>query len=143
MDRNFHVRNPTSTRPRSLSARRAWIEISALACSAGFVLVALRKESVDRNNFGRTDGTRIYWSLSARRAWIEIAKIVFVPLVNGSLSARRAWIEMRMALFLAPAIMVALRKESVDRNRRQALKLTIGFTSLSARRAWIEILMYS
>ena len=33
-----------------------------------------------------------------------------------SLSARRAWIEIRMALFPAPPIMVALRKESVDRN---------------------------
>ena len=33
-----------------------------------------------------------------------------------SLSARRAWIEMRMALFPAPLTMVALRKESVDRN---------------------------
>ena len=33
-----------------------------------------------------------------------------------SLSARRAWIEMRMALFPAPPTMVALRKESVDRN---------------------------
>ena len=33
-----------------------------------------------------------------------------------SLSARRAWIEMRMVLFPAPPTMVALRKESVDRN---------------------------
>ena len=34
-----------------------------------------------------------------------------------SLSARRAWIETRMVLFPALVIMVALRKESVDRNR--------------------------
>ena len=33
----------------SLSARRAWIEISIWACSAGSACVALRKESVDRN----------------------------------------------------------------------------------------------
>ena len=33
-----------------------------------------------------------------------------------SLSARRAWIEIQMGLFPAPGIMVALRKESVDRN---------------------------
>ncbi len=46
---------------------------------------------------------------------------------------------MRMALFLALVIMVALRKESVDRNA-----FVFGFgaklvQSLSARRAWIEI----
>ena len=33
-----------------------------------------------------------------------------------SLSARRAWIEIPMARFPALATMVALRKESVDRN---------------------------
>ena len=38
VDRNFNIRYTTSTRPRSLSARRAWIEIrnggilSALVC---------------------------------------------------------------------------------------------------------------
>ena len=55
-----------------------------------------------------------------------------------SLSARRAWIEMRMALFPAPPTMVALRKESVDRNT--TLTVFYAFSkSLSARRAWIEI----
>ena len=34
----------------SLSARRAWIEINVWACSVGFACVALRKESVDRND---------------------------------------------------------------------------------------------
>ena len=57
-------------------------------------LVALRKESVDRNWYCL--GTRVSetLSLSARRAWIEITNQTW--LVNG-----------------AP---VALRKESVDRN---------------------------
>ena len=35
-------------------------------------MVALRKESVDRNNFGISHGLRGSQSLSARRAWIEI-----------------------------------------------------------------------
>ena len=56
---------------RSLSARRAWIEISARAiieCNGG--------------------------SLSARRAWIEMEKdIVTFKKGAKSLSARRAWIE--------------------------------------------------
>ena len=50
VDRN---RLPKKNRPsvgRSLSARRAWIEIVVVsAAKAGTALVALRKESVDRN----------------------------------------------------------------------------------------------
>ena len=78
----------------SLSARRAWIEISW--CVPPFVLfvVALRKESVDRNYIIKITGTAPRRSLSARRAWIEIIK-------KGR--ARRPG-------------QVALRKESVDRN---------------------------
>ena len=57
---------------KSLSARRAWIEIVEPTAQALEPQVALRKESVDRNwqvyNFN-TDCLR---SLSARRAWIEI-----------------------------------------------------------------------
>ena len=34
---------------------------------------------------------------------------------------------------------VALRKESVDRNKRTLINCNSNFTSLSARRAWIEI----
>ena len=58
------------------------------------VIVALRKESVDRNLcliLGMVHTTR---SLSARRAWIEIT----ITLDSGALPG------------------VALRKESVDRN---------------------------
>ena len=39
---------PSSTR-KSLSARRAWIEIASRWRVSGRALVALRKESVDRN----------------------------------------------------------------------------------------------
>ena len=79
-------------------------------------------------------------SLSARRAWIEISFPQF-SLSDGtaSLSARRAWIEIRMGLFPAPGIMVALRKESVDRNQAADISARRGARSLSARRAWIEI----
>ena len=35
--------------------------------------------------------------------------------------------------------LVALRKESVDRNAQQALKMMKNTESLSARRAWIEM----
>ena len=56
----------------SLSARRAWIEINVGFPIAAFLLVALRKESVDRNKFQRIKKQLIAQSLSARRAWIEI-----------------------------------------------------------------------
>ena len=56
--------------------------------------VALRKESVDRNNMNDYCLAIVKPSLSARRAWIEIMTIL-------------AW---------NPVKWVALRKESVDRN---------------------------
>ena len=102
--------------------------------------VALRKESVDRNFSVRIYDPRDCWSLSARRAWIEIsAACVFTVNLCKSLSARRAWIEIRMyhpgclnarSLSARRAWIeisnsgrifretpVALRKESVDRNK--------------------------
>ena len=57
--------------------------------------VALRKESVDRNNLISPNGGQYSVSLSARRAWIEIY-------------LRRT---------PQQAELVALRKESVDRNQ--------------------------
>ena len=56
-------------------------------------IVALRKESVDRNT-QRRDFKRLgLLSLSARRAWIEILVEGQYFRIIGSLSARRAWIE--------------------------------------------------
>ena len=50
MDRNYKERPGQKARPKSLSARRAWIEISFSGLSAPAEPVALRKESVDRND---------------------------------------------------------------------------------------------
>ena len=49
MDRNVVGSWPRAMNPLSLSARRAWIEIFGGACGKLLALVALRKESVDRN----------------------------------------------------------------------------------------------
>ena len=123
----------------SLSARRAWIEIPGPPSYLFGAHVALRKESVDRNNFSRlhynitvmvalrkesvdrngvNDGTRAFQveSLSARRAWIEILAPRLADMSNASLSARRAWIEITLFLSFRLVVGVALRKESVDRN---------------------------
>ena len=81
-------------------------------------MVALRKESVDRNILTHATSRAGPKSLSARRAWIEID-------VSESESLAEE---------------VALRKESVDRNLWWGVRKAVGSLSLSARRAWIEIL---
>ena len=104
----------------SLSARRAWIEIStrnqpgkpkAVALRKESVdrnisidnltqgvFVALRKESVDRNFICGSNRTIDIMSLSARRAWIEIEQKKHPLTIPTSLSARRAWIEINMSI---------------------------------------------
>ena len=79
-------------------------------------LVALRKESVDRNPMYRPKYGIVVQSLSARRAWIEIIDDLEPSSTRKSLSARRAWIEIKSGLRPSIASLVALRKESVDRN---------------------------
>ncbi len=49
MDRNNDTAKKNFFNPASLSARRAWIEISAVMRQNPGKHVALRKESVDRN----------------------------------------------------------------------------------------------
>ena len=101
----------------SLSARRAWIEICP----------------------GIIWSTAFAWSLSARRAWIEIANFCRNRFCPTSLSARRAWIEIPAGCWRDARRVVALRKESVDRNEGVIATKEYNPWSLSARRAWIEI----
>ena len=68
-----------------------------------FCVVALRKESVDRNTNSR------------------LASLFDLP----SLSARRAWIEMLASRLADMSNAVALRKESVDRNHVMMLISTV------------------
>ena len=72
MDRNPIVPAELVTLVKSLSARRAWIEIVITAMTGQISVVALRKESVDRNAHEPHLATLITRSLSARRAWIEM-----------------------------------------------------------------------
>ena len=155
---------PSTTR-RSLSARRAWIEMSPLmwpwsplnvalrkeSVDRNFdavqivvvVMVALRKESVDRNGDPCYYQYRRRGSLSARRAWIEIMTSILTGLLR-RVALRKESVDRNMGA-LTPISMtsVALRKESVDRNGIK--KRLDGFQgrSLSARRAWIEIFQQS
>ena len=93
VDRNFDVRNPATTLPRSLSARRAWIEIGI-----GLYLVTEKDMSLSARRAwieisGSTKPRTRRESLSARRAWIEILEVLICGEFSQSLSARRAWIE--------------------------------------------------
>ena len=49
MDRNYDFSKISKKKVLSLSARRAWIEIKVVTASDWAAVVALRKESVDRN----------------------------------------------------------------------------------------------
>ena len=73
MDRNSAEKFWVYCSVMSLSARRAWIEIQNDGPSFSVrEVVALRKESVDRNNLPLQVCRPYIPSLSARRAWIEI-----------------------------------------------------------------------
>ena len=73
MDRNFDAVQIVVVIVQSLSARRAWIEIIMQIKTVTGCVVALRKESVDRNVSVDVAMVPAEQSLSARRAWIEIA----------------------------------------------------------------------
>ena len=73
MDRNTNFYLASLFGLPSLSARRAWIEISASDSLSDTSDVALRKESVDRNHIRDSTSALPSMSLSARRAWIEIS----------------------------------------------------------------------
>ena len=75
MDRNREQFKYVVQCRKSLSARRAWIEISDSLDSILAGVVALRKESVDRNMCRGCNCDGFRWSLSARRAWIEISQV--------------------------------------------------------------------
>ena len=102
----------------SLSARRAWIEIVRGTVTAYPVFpVALRKESVDRNIFACYTIDDERRSLSARRAWIEIGRTSTTgkpsPVALRKESVDRNYHQLTVDLVESS---VALRKESVDRN---------------------------
>ena len=94
MDRNIPSSGTLRNTHKSLSARRAWIEMQSFNSKLDTIM-----------------------SLSARRAWIEIYFILLCYIFYFlSLSARRAWIEMSVMPVESCGDNVALRKESVDRN---------------------------
>ena len=93
MDRNAHVMLWLKNSHVSLSARRAWIEICLKSLLSAIALVALRKESVDRNK--RTHRIQTIAQVALRKESVDRNPDDGIALVphQQSLSARRAWIE--------------------------------------------------
>ena len=117
MDRNGHAWRVLDEFMESLSARRAWIEIAQGRRVPGRPLVALRKESVDRNSL-YPQQRHLAKHVALRKESVDR---------NSGLQA------------YLQAVKVALRKESVDRNNIYIAAFVEVPRSLSARRAWIEI----
>ena len=116
VDRNPTLKAMRGDRKASLSARRAWIEMSQVRP----MMVTSR-------------------SLSARRAWIEICTLHNAGPWQG-VALRKESVDRNMGVGTTRDRRgVALRKESVDRNCRNRFCPTCQWRSLSARRAWIEI----
>ena len=102
--------------------------------------VALRKESVDRNSKVVTSFDSRNRSLSARRAWIEMLKCWLWITHPQKVALRKESVDRNIPGTAGPGQQaVALRKESVDRNGTIRGTLWECKRSLSARRAWIEI----
>ena len=108
------LRYAQDTDTRSLSSRRAWIEIvrrgpSHLYCNRSLSSRRAWIEIVNVCYLFAGDG-----SLSSRRAWIEIRTNRRLRCRDQSLSSRRAWIEIRQGSRLQEGRHVALLTESVD-----------------------------
>ena len=80
-------------------------------------MVALRKESVDRNTSKNKNTMQV--PVALRKESVDRnapCTVTNTDRRSGSLSARRAWIEIGNSGTQAEPQKVALRKESVDRN---------------------------
>ena len=116
MDRNIRGVTRIKYQHKSLSARRAWIEISRNEHDRSALRVALRKESVDRN--ADVVAEQHHHQVALRKESVDRnVSVAQTALKTG----------------------VALRKESVDRNVGTVSKRGCRSASLSARRAWIEM----
>ena len=82
----------------SLSARRAWIEMETTGEAGLPLIVALRKESVDRNGHHCNDRSNFRVALRKESVDRNSSGAGVTALPRGSLSARRAWIEIIMTV---------------------------------------------
>ena len=123
---------------RSLSLRRAWIEIPASSRRRGNSMsLSLRRAWIEISRLRAR--LPYHWSLSLRRAWIEIHPNSRNPDIPPSLSLRRAWIEITSGV-----VSVGTGRGRSPYGERglkylPASSFTRRKVSLSLRRAWIEM----
>ena len=121
----------------SLSARRAWIEIRLLKGSSCLPIVALRKESVDRNarkiRFVAPD------VVALRKESVDRNFLELLPWgVWGAVALRKESVDRNKLSFVCKwdTLAVALRKESVDRNVN--LRVVDGSKSVALRKESVD-----
>ena len=116
MDRNHDLNLDWIIDTLSLSARRAWIEISKMIISVSGLEVALRKESVDRNmgaSYGRTAKM-----VALRKESVDRNNLTGGHSTWCCVALRKESVDRNHMHMLEGSIrLVALRKESVDRNQ--------------------------
>ena len=102
--------------------------------------VALRKESVDRNLFSGRN-RKLILIVALRKESVD--RNLFLGLLDNlirTVALRKESVDRNRYWVLSDSITpVALRKESVDRNFRRSGGTHKRHLSLSVRRAWIEI----
>ena len=104
--------------------------------------VALRKESVDRNNTESVSFRAC--TVALRKESVDRNNAVQIKIVKMHVALRKESVDRNKTLIiLMKEFDVALRKESVDRNCHNLNLPSSPIESLSARRAWIEIYKYS
>ena len=143
MDRNVYPADAVVAVKPSLSARRAWIEITYVTRLPCAQVVALRKESVDRND-RRSRTIQNAQIVALRKESVDrnlggVGQALFLVKV----ALRKESVDRNDTVQIVVVVVnaVALRKESVDRNLLSPLVAGSLITSLSARRAWIEIIL--
>ena len=125
---------------RSLSARRAWIEIGS--CTHIRRGQPRRSPQGERGlKFGGVPPGEVFKRRSPQgERGLKFVRLVIIPTPKGSLSARRAWIEIRIwgtggdhGAGRSPQGERGLKYDGLGRCPKSP-------PSLSARRAWIEII---
>ena len=117
VDRNYKERPGQKARPKSLSARRAWIEISITRTRIVIGCVALRKESVDRNSRGMNIISST--TVALRKESVDRNSTYVTRLPRCQVALRKESVDRNSVPFRPASHLskVALRKESVDRNK--------------------------
>ena len=136
MDRNSLSGGTEYDKAKSLSARRAWIEIKKKGRARRPGQVALRKESVDRNDI-RNPATTLP-SVALRKESVDRNNVsAYYHIRVRKVALRKESVD-RNALLLGTVITynVALRKESVDRNFRGTN--TIFYTTVALRKESVD-----